>query len=693
MNFPMVFPIVPKKTEVPLIMKSGNVREMDLGRFNQKISTFIPAFKSQYKDSFDKIKYKTTFATKKKKLRKINLSHPRIIPIQKNQDVIEIINKYNVIVNPFYFKEKVISFIKEIKFCLKKIDVFSINKKISQVFKQANHYLNIMGLLIIPFDNGRNRIGLLFRSKKVQGRKKKFTQKLNEYIELKLIENDVNSIRNSEISDDIIDLENYLDRELIAIPLEENSINTDYKKFLLGCAKYFVSNFAFLVAYAPLKSLIDLAVILGKIPGLIELFDSMLLFFNLKKSKENKNIYNIWQENFSRNNHVNLVRIPRPDSNSVCEFANHSTLKEMSDYLLNNRCAIEEKISKGLQSDCEFEKLKALKDRKILKLVNLDIDLVITSYFSQLNQGKLSEDELNKKLSRSKIVLLNEYVDEQIVLEIKAKAKLAYLIKSKLKLEKIFIDFNHIQSGFSFGYSALELSMSIIGGVLGSMIGPTGTVTGMVIGLYVSSIVLNLSFWLSANIIGSKYRSHSSGLLNMKILFRQVKYDISNYWLHIKERGLYKKNPKFLEEIPAKPEAIEGITKKEIKGFIKLNNKTQKLFNSLEILKSLRRENELIDFKKFADLPEGYFKELIDIIELLNFDLAENDLNNILKLELGLDVEKLAKDLNSDSNEVKEHAIKTLLKDLESFFTLKENNYVSFMKYQNKGLDLGVVKP
>ncbi len=154
----------------------------------------------------------------------------------------------------------------------------------------------------------------------------------------------------------------------------------------------------------------------------------------------------------------------------------------------------------------------------------------------------MSEDEFKIWLSRqTPLTLLEFYVDHQEILEVSTKNSLNCIIDKKLEFEKKFLHFKNMQHNFFYWYSATALSFAIFLGMVGGVAVSAGLTSALFLSLAVSSLVIKLSFWLANYLLNSRHKGHSSGLLNFRIGFRQLKYEISNYWLKVKEKELTEK--------------------------------------------------------------------------------------------------------------------------------------------------------
>jgi len=590
-------------------------------------------------------------------------------------------------------------------------------KVINAIFTRLNHYFNIVSLALRPFENRLIRVKILQRSSSLIVEREKFKDKLIEYLSL-ITSDEYKKL----ISDNKLSLSSPLKKQLkhqiklrefnasadalnemaAKIISEEKSINYDYHKYLLGIVRKIFSNLALITTYSPFKILIDVAFLVGKIPGLIEFIDFIAVLISSKQSTENCRTFEIWRQNFSDKNlnPLNLLKATavnhQNNSLGILNFDQFkhedTTWEDIIDHFKKDSDLAEE-IARRFGSHDYSVKTNAIKMSKIMRLVQSDkinpekIDSVVRDHFAKL-ANKPSSQCKDTLTNRSKFLLLNEYIDHQITIENRTERALVRLLNSKLSLENIFFKFKSTQSNFSFWYSASLLSVSLAGAIMGMVFGPIGAVTGSVIAFYIASIVITLSFSIASHMLSSKYRSQTPGIFSKnfwKLIFMQVKYDINNYWLNVKKSELIKKKPALLSLIKRLPINTQEVTQREVKALIDsdLNQKCQRLRASVEKLKKEKREREIIDFKKFSKLPDDCFKHLIDSLSNLNFELIEESTKRLLKTNLGFDLDSVKQALESSDPALRKQAMNTLEKDLQTHFTLNEEGYVQFIKYQN----------
>lgn len=649
----------------------------DIKQRYKKNLTFIPAFNSDSRPLFDKPIYQSSYESEKRSYNSLNLAMKIVFPKKKHITSSDL-SAYDGVVKDYLFEGEIVFLIKNVRNSLSKLLWIRKIKIVSLVFEKVSHYFNIACLLVSPFDSGSNRIGLLNRTRILEEKRIDFIKRCEGCA----------SLTNLALDEE----RNFLDIEMIKMFAERDSIRRDYHMYLIGLVKYMVSNLALITSYSPFKILIDFAYIVGQIPCLIEFIDLILVSMNLKQTRNDCEVYENWMSNFLNKtqvvvrNDIPQIENPTFDLNKELSHFNNgkTTWSQIMTYFITQKT----EIINPFEISNEVNKIKSLRDRKILQLLASphNIDFVLKKYFAKKNN--FSEIELNKWYQdKPKIFLLNEYINQQMDLELSTKQKLTDAIKSKLKLEKGFIDLNNSQLSWSFGYSCVALFSSVIGTVIGCLYGPIGMITGAVIGIYIASIILNLSFAITNYVRGSKYRSHSSGLLNLKIKFNQLKFEISRYWLNVEYNKLLAISPTFLTQIE-KGEKVTELTTEAIQKFDNLCKKNYEQGLILEKLQTQRCENEIQDFEKYAHLPNDFFQKFIDDILLLNFNLSEKEVDDLFEIELGLDLDKLKKYQMSSSIEGENRTRDALIKDLQTFFSSNETKYGFFMNYQKKRFEL-----
>jgi len=656
--------------------------------------TFISAFKGQYVANLAKdVGLDSTIASRKRKYTNFTKTNFDIFFLDREEKNLNL-----VACREAAFDLSFTGHIrKAVKSTIKKLSYFSKSKLVNAIFRRVHHYFNIITLTMRPFESRLNRVKLLQHSHDLILEKEAFKAQLIDYLKL-ISASDKNNLSTTELSG-VSNLQKIrCDAEVLnlmaaKIKNDKKQISSEYKQYLLGLAKNIVSNLAWIVSNSPFKILIDFAFIIGKIPGLVELLDFIIVLINSKQVNLNRKVFNVWKQKFTQKKDefpqlVKLSNLQTVDTSGLLNFSNldkkNLTWNHIRNFFKKNP-QIEQQIIKNLDSESFLEKAKALKTRKIVKLVQSENFAFVEKYFDQLTKTFSKEEKLVFE-KRSKFSLLNEYIDKQIAIEKSVDRSLGSLIGNKLKLENIFMRFKSIQANFSICYSALALSAALIGALIGMAFGPIGAVTYAVTGLFIASMVMTLSFLIVNHMIGSKYRSHTAGLFSKrfwKLVFLQIKHDINSYWLKVKEAQLNAINPGFKNLIKAHVKDISLISRKKIQEFLALDRKTQQLSLKLENLKKAEKANELIDFSKFSKLPENYLETLKNEMLNLNFDLLEEETKNTLQYHLGLDLNLIHKFRENADYLVRQSAGKTLFEDLRKYFNMNDDQFVEFMKFQN----------
>lgn len=577
------------------------------------------------------------------------------------------------------------------------------NQLVSSIYTKIGHYFNIIGILLTPIEMGPNRIALLFRAKNLAEEKIDYEKKIGNYAAL--VVNQSNSPNLDQSYKEMIEREKIsLDRWKIKIDLDNRALKMDYFKYLMEISKYIFSNLALIISFSPLKSFIDIAAIVQKLPGLMELIDYGLSSLSLHQMVEKVRVFNDWETNYrSKKIMFQSNNLSKKSGRQLIKVAEDKSLKDIDSWVKlkrffesNKEDRVEKLDSVINSSGSLLEKRLAIRDKKLVELgASANGRLKVDRFLLRLKQGMNEREFEIWHAKQTPLSLLTFYVDHQETLEIATKNAINHMISKKLELEKKFLLFKNTQTNFSYWYSAISLSISIILGITNVIVGPTIPASILFYCLTGSSVVITLSFWLANSILSSRYKSHTSGMLNFRIGWRQLKYEVSNYWLKVKEKELSEKNPNFLRVAKSQfKQSIIGIAQKEMEDYLKLEGKTADLLLETETLKEERRENEISDFDKFAKLDtsstfynvsNNAISALIDAFKEIDFSLnISAELKDLIQVELGIDINKLQAELNKENQE---HALRILKKDLVAFFTLDEAAYTTFMKYQKAHLE------
>ncbi len=171
------------------------------------------------------------------------------------------------------------------------------SKLISSVHTRIMHYFNIIGILLTPMEVGPNRVALLSRARELAEKKEEYENRIGNYAALLVAQSQSSNLDSCE-KENIEKEKEYLDGKKISIDLDERMLRMDYFKYLVEISKYILSNLALIISFSPFKSLIDLAAIVQRLPGIIELMDFGLSYLSLGQMKEKVNIFNDWENRY-----------------------------------------------------------------------------------------------------------------------------------------------------------------------------------------------------------------------------------------------------------------------------------------------------------------------------------------------------------------------------------------------------------
>lgn len=567
-----------------------------------------------------------------------------------------------------------------------------VRRGISSGYTRLGHYFNIMGILLTPLDMGPNRVALFYRSKNLQEEKQQFKERLTTYIALIVNESCQSNKDNvSALSKE----KKELDKWKISINIKERKLQRDYLKYLLEITKYIISNSAQILTFSPYKSLFDIAAIVKNIPGITELLDFALATFALSQTTEQEKIFLEWQKSFQIRQKPLEITIGTKKilANGVVHPLDNASKYSWNQ--LQGACfkffkAEMNRLDKIIkESKSLLDKRKATRDKKVLMLaIDPKGQMKVEQFINKWKQGK-DHDEVDAVENLTPKQKLEFYVDHKEIVEVSLKPILRQFVAKKQELEKTFLQLKNTQAKYFFWYAAFSFSLALVLGLTALAAGPIFGISAVALGLGVMSVVLNLSFWLVSSMLGSSYKGNSSGLLNFKILYHQVKYEITNYWHAVKEKKLMQVNPMALKIIKSElKQPINGISEKDILEFLESEQRTKELAEKVEVLKELRRQNEWKDFASFASIKTNVdvFKE---VFEMLDMNITGKEFKDFLEIELGINVDKLKIELLHENDDVKQRALQILLKDIMTFFTLDDNGCIAFIKFQQARLDSG----
>lgn len=573
------------------------------------------------------------------------------------------------------------------------------NKTINSIKNRVVHYFNIMGILLTPMEVGPNRLALLFRAKELTKEREDYEKKVGNYAALLVDQSRANNLDSSYL--EMLEKEKKeIDELRIKIDLKVRTLNVGYFKYLMEITKYVLSNLAFVVTFSPFKTLIDIATIVQRLPGVLELIDFGLSSVSRGQMKEKDLTFNQWEQDYKKwklsacPKHKNKtfnkqIQVPFITGQEINKNFDWNFLKND---LYNIKLDQFENWDRFIEnSQSLWEKRLARREKKVVEIGTSDTARLKVDAFLLKCKERMTDESFQAMVyQKTPLELLRLYVDDQERINDDTRNLLMHIVSAKIKLEKKFLSLKSTQHNFFFYYSAMSLTVALILGVMGGAIIPAGIATGVFLGLAITSAVISLSFWLTNYLMGSHYRSHKSGFLNFHITFLQLMYEISNYWLKVQEAELSAKNSNFALIIKSKfQQPMKGIEKKELNSYQKLEAKTSNLYNRLEQLKLQRRTTEALDFYKYAKLDDRAPSWIIQGLREIDFDIVCPQLKDLIQMQLGIDIDKLQREL---SVEDPKKALDVLRKDLLTFFTLDDTKYAEFMKYQKARLEAGNLK-
>lgn len=627
---------------------------------NRPLHTFVPAFYVPSRTSH--------LVIASKKLEPINLN--QLKASLKDQKVIQAIREAENLLSDRSWLNKVKRVIKAGGHFVKQTlpSVIVRNRLMASISTCVGHFFNIIGLLFISLDRGSNRIALLYRSNKLKEEKKTLKHQVRNYVASLVQQATTNPNLDLFSSEQLINEKKNIETRITQIQLEGHRIKLDYIKYIFETIKNILSHASLLLSFSPFKSLIAFAGIIQNLPGLTEFFDFGISTLTLSQLVENERIYSDWRSTF-KERYLPVVQ--------------RGKLFEISRSLLEKRQAVMEKNMRALSANSnDYERVeKFLEDWK---------------------KGKSEEEiqslELAMKTPQDKIRF---YVNQQEMIEISTRKALTRMIEKKLEFEGTFIQLKHTQSRFFYWYSTFALSFALSLGLAGFLAGPVAGASAIFLGLTLTSIVLNLSFWIANSFINFIRKPHNSNWLNLKIFWQDAKYQVSNYWLKVQEMELLKQNPKFLDVVKSKVlQPVENIPESVVKEYLVKEKRCSDLLDHVENLKEQRRKNEWQDYAHFSKLTEKALaaddrlldpiQGLLQALSKLDYNLISSEMRSFLNIQMGIDLEQLQKELSSLEGDKTEKVLQILKKDLMTFFTMNEMAYIDFMKYQNASKHLPV---
>lgn len=307
--------------------------------------------------------------------------------------------------------------------------------------------------------------------------------------------------------------------------------------------------------------------------------------------------------------------------------------------------------------------------------------------------------------------LLNSYIDHQETLEQTTKNALKEMINKKHEMENQFLNFKYRQN-------AIELASAIAAFVISSLIMIIGFLSFPVAG---AGLILYLLFTgtlaVSLGLTGAKHiqarkktaTALSSLGLKVKILWASLRRSIQNYSQQIKE----KKRAKLAEIVKNLHTYL--ITQKDNDPEYKIKEiEFQKAYSAYKEAKArfeegeakveqwnirLQRLNHLLtqkgwrDFAEYASLQVSENEQLFDTLQQINetlpacnLQLLDEETKNLFKVQLGLDLESLQKQMVTIDPEI-------IKKTLQKFFLLDDAGLLAFIKKQKAYIDVKLLSP
>ena len=306
----------------------------------------------------------------------------------------------------------------------------------------------------------------------------------------------------------------------------------------------------------------------------------------------------------------------------------------------------------------------------------------LTAYF-QPNEAPLDEVALqNLKQQLSTIIpepdLLNFYVRHQETIEHQLKNSLLQMVSTKHQMEKTFINLDLRQSQTIFSISTLTLAASVALAILGFITTPIGGVGLIFLGLSSLSFALSLGFSIAGYYYASKQRLHLTWeclkWTDIRLLYAELRLNIAKYQLGqvaAKYHGTTEKVIITSETPLASLPTTLAKTKEKIRIWS-------------EQVETLRERLSRAAWRDFLSHHSSKRLDSVQATEILedfnqamkecNFQLLSQTTRIFLERQLGMNVEKIKKEM-ADSPEALKNALKKL-------FVFDESELIKFIKVQ-----------
>lgn len=319
---------------------------------------------------------------------------------------------------------------------------------------------------------------------------------------------------------------------------------------------------------------------------------------------------------------------------------------------------------------------------EILAKITPTILTALTTYY-QPNELALAEapvKNLEKQLLESipEPDLLDFYARHQETIEHQLKNSLLQMVSTKHQMEKTFINLDLRQSKTIFSLSTLTLAASVALAVLGLITTPIGGVGLIFLGLSTLSFSLSLGFSIAGYYYASKQRPHLTWeclkWTDIRLLYAELRLNIAKYQLG-QVAAQYHETTEKVITTSATPLASLPTTLAQTKEKVRIWSE------QVETLRERLSRAAWRDFLSHHSSKQLKAEESTEILEDFNqamkecnFQLLGQTTRTFLERQLGMDVEKIKKEM-TDSPEALKNALKKL-------FVFDESELIKFIKTQ-----------
>lgn len=320
-------------------------------------------------------------------------------------------------------------------------------------------------------------------------------------------------------------------------------------------------------------------------------------------------------------------------------------------------------------------------------------------YKLMVNKDKMEVQFQKWFESQPKENVLRSYIDHQETIELTTKNALREVIENKHVLESKFIKFNLFTSTVSMNVALVCLAISISLAILGAVTLPFGGIGVLLLITGAGPAALSLTFLFASLAFSLHERPKTTKAmltgLNTKISWNSLNKTISSYRHQSKVKKL-KEEAKILRELH-KGDRNDHVYKKAFTNYQKAKadvkeseEKVKKWTEKLTMHQTELATKGWQDFIHHAALVRSEdsqsFDSLIafrDALSKCNLELLSDETKFLIQTCLGIDLPTLQKDLDKYPQAIQEA--------LKSFASLKEDDFVDFIRKQGEGIKAKII--